>query len=137
MMIKTCGGDRPHTVHEPSVTTVTDSHATVTGVGNAQVIAVAPSTTNDGANGDRCDHCDRHKRSRPRAARRATRLPACLTAAEAGARPAPSHRGTHIKNTVTVQQGLTGGIGWGLTSGVRPARLGRRVVATAIGRADD
>jgi len=42
-----------------------------------------------------------------------------------------------IQNTVTVQRELTGGIGWGLTSGVRPARLGRRVVATAIGRADD
>lgn len=42
---------------------------------------------------------------------------------------------SRIQNTVTVQRGLTGGIGWGLTSWVRPARLGRRVVATAIGRA--
>jgi hypothetical protein len=42
-----------------------------------------------------------------------------------------------IQNTVTVQRELTGDIGWGLTSGVRPACLGRRVVATAIGRADD
>ena len=42
------------------------------------------------------------------------------------------HQQAQIKNTVAVQRGLTGGIGWRLTSWVRPARLGRRVVATAL-----
>lgn len=46
-------------------------------------------------------------------------------------------REARIKNAVAIQQGLTRDIGLGMTSWVRPARLGRRVVATAIGRADD
>lgn len=48
-----------------------------------------------------------------------------------------SPRPDHIENTVVVQRGLTVDIGWGLTSGVRPACLGRRVAATAIGREDE
>lgn len=62
-------------------------------------------------------------------------LRATIHGGDAVARDNTSLQPDHIKNTVAVQRGLNGGIGWSLTSWVRPARLGRRGAAKAFGRA--